>query len=143
GVDPNDDMTMWTFQEYCNSANSWGIRAIQLKAPPPATPASASPASLSQGQSSVNVVITGTSSSGSEFFDPGPDTGGPGYANHIAAAINGGGVTVNSVTFSNPTNITVNVSVSLAAAIGSRTITVTNPDGQSATSASAILTITA
>src|SRR5207247_1415152 len=31
-VDPADDMTMWTFQEYCNQANSWGVRVIQLKA---------------------------------------------------------------------------------------------------------------
>jgi hypothetical protein len=39
-VDPNDDMTMWSFQEYCISANNWGVRAIQLKAPAPATPTS-------------------------------------------------------------------------------------------------------
>ena len=140
-VDPADEMTMWTFQEYCNAANSWGVRAVQLKAPPPATPASASPASLAQGQSSVNVVITGPSLSGSEFFDPGLDTGGPGFSNHLAVAVNGGGITVNSVTFSNPTNITVNLTVAGGAAVGARTITVTNPDGQSATSASGILTI--
>ena len=33
---------------------------------------------------------------GLEFFDPGPDTGGPGFANHIAATVTGG-VTVNAV----------------------------------------------
>jgi PKD repeat protein len=141
-VDPNDDMTMWTFQEYCSSGNAWGVRAVQLKAPPPVTPSNASPASVAQGQSSVNVVVTGTPASGSEFFDPGPDTGGPGYSNHLAAAVNGGGVTVNSVTFSNPTNITLNVTVAAGATPGARTITVTNPDGQAATSASGILTIT-
>src|SRR3989442_1408967 len=48
-VDPNDDMTFWTFQEYCNSVNSWGVQAVQLKAPPPATPVSAAPASLAPG----------------------------------------------------------------------------------------------
>ncbi|PYJ01004.1 MAG: hypothetical protein DME25_19205, partial [Verrucomicrobia bacterium] len=142
-VDPNDDMTMWTFQEYCNSANSWGVRAVQLKAPPPAPPASASPVSVMQGQSAVNLVITGTSTVGSEYFDPGPDTGGPGFPNHLSVTVNGGGVTVNSVTFSNPTNITINVSVLTNAAPGARTITVTNPDGQQATSASALLTILA
>jgi PKD repeat protein len=140
-VDPNDDMTMWTFQEYCNAANSWAIRAIQLKAPLPASPASASPANLTQGAISNTVVISGTSVSGTEFFDPGPDTGGPGYSNHIAAAINGGGITINSVTFSNITNIILKVSVSAGAAVGSRTVTVTNPDGQSSTSASGIITI--
>jgi PKD repeat protein len=141
-VDPNDDMTFWTFQEYCNSANSWGVRAVQLKAPSPAIPVSASPASLAPGQSSVNVVITGSSVSGSEFFDPGPDTGGPGFANHIGAAVNGGGVTVNSVIFSNITTVILNVTVLSNAAAGARTVTVINPDGQNMISASGILTIT-
>ncbi len=40
-VDPSDDMTFWTFQEYANSNNSWGVQVIQLKAPPPATPSAA------------------------------------------------------------------------------------------------------
>ena len=105
--------------------------------------ATATPSNLTAGQSAVDVVITGTSASGSEFFDPGADTGGPGFANHIAAAVNGGGVTVNSVTFSNPTNITINVTVSASAIAGDRTVTVTNPDGRSSTSASAIVTILA
>jgi PKD repeat protein len=142
-VDPNDDMTLWTVQEYCNATDSWGVRVVQLKAPPPATPATASPAAVLQGQSSVNVVVTGTSASGSGFFDPGPDPGGPGFSNHLAAAANGGGVTVNSVTFSNATNITLNVTIAAGATAGARTITVTNPDGQVATSASGILTINA
>src|SRR5204862_4458386 len=30
-IDPNDDMTMWTFQEYCNATASWAVQAIQLK----------------------------------------------------------------------------------------------------------------
>jgi hypothetical protein len=56
--------------------------------------------------------------------------------------INGGGVTVNSITYNNPTNITVNLNVAGGASAGARTVTVTNPDGQSATSAGGILTIT-
>ena len=130
-VDPNNDQTMWTFQEYCNSTNSWGIRVIQLLAPPPATPSSASPASIPVGQASVNVVITGTSSSGSGFFDPGADAGGPGYANHLTAAVNAG-VTVNSATFTDPTHVTLNVST-VGATTGLHNVTITNPDGQNAT----------
>jgi hypothetical protein len=80
-VDPNDDMTMWAFQEYTRAPNTWGVQAIQLKALPPATPSSALPAVVVQGLSAVDVVITGTSTSGSEFFDPGADVGGPGFAN--------------------------------------------------------------
>ena len=142
-VDPADDMTMWTFQEYCNAANSWGVRVVQLKAPPPATPVTASPAVFTAGQSGTNVMITGTSFSGSEFFDPGPDTGGPGYLNHISAVVSGDGVTVNSVSFQGPTNITVNLSVATNASAGGRLITVTNPDGRSTASASALITILA
>ncbi len=130
-VDPTDDMTMWTFQEYCDAANSWGVRAIQLKAPPPATPSSSNITDIVSGQPSVNIVITGTSVSGSEFFDPGADAGGPGFSNHIAASISGS-VTVNSVTFTDPTHITLNIST-VGSPGGLKNITVTNPDGQVAT----------
>src|SRR5439155_2201954 len=75
------------------------------------------------------------------FFDPGVDPGGPGFSNHLAVAVNGGGVTINSVTFANPTNITANLTVAGGAVLGTRTITVTNPDGQNTTSASGILSI--
>src|SRR6185437_5936317 len=27
-VDPLDDMTMWTIQEFCNATNSYGVRAV-------------------------------------------------------------------------------------------------------------------
>jgi len=135
-LDPNDDMTMWTIQEFCDSTNSYGVRVVRLIAPPPATPASVSPASLTIGQSNVNVTLTGTQSAGSGFFDP-----GAGFSNRIAALVNGGGVTVNSITFTSATSITLNLSVALGAAAGARTITVTNPDGQSTTSASGLLTL--
>src|SRR5258706_7311385 len=51
-VDPTDDQTMWAFGEYCNSSNSWGVRAIQLLAPPPATPTSANPSTRSEEHTS-------------------------------------------------------------------------------------------
>lgn len=130
-VDPNDDMTMWTFQEYCDATNSWGVRAIQLKAPAPATPFSSSVANINTGLASVNIIITGTSVSGTEFFDPGADAGGPGFLNHITASISGG-VIVNSVTFTDPIHVTLNIST-VSATTGLKNITITNPDGQSAT----------
>lgn len=130
-VDPNDDQTMWTFQEYCNANNSWGVRAIQLKAPLPATPSSSSLVNIDAGQSSVNIVVTGTSVSGTEFFDPGADAGGPGFANHIAASISGT-VTVNSTTFNSPTQVTLNIST-VGSPAGLKNITITNPDGQTKT----------
>lgn len=130
-VDPTDDMTMWTFQEYCDATNSWGVRAIQLRSKPPATPSSSSVTNIAAGLPSVNIIITGTSVSGSEFFDPGADAGGPGFANHIAASISGS-VTVNSVTFTDPTHVTLNIST-VGSPAGLKNITITNPDGQTAT----------
>lgn len=135
-VDPNDDMTLWTIQEYTAAANIWGTKIAKMLAPPPAAPTAVAPASVLSGQAGVNVVVTGASSAGSGFFDP-----GAGFANRIQASVSGTNVIVNSVTYTNPTSITLNLKTTGAAA-GNRTITVTNPDGQSASSG-AILTIQA
>jgi hypothetical protein len=85
----------------------------------------------------VDVVVTGTSSNGSGFFDP-----GAGFPNRLQASVSGTGVTVNSVTFTDPTHITLNLTVANNATLSARTITVTNPDGQPVTSA-ALLTVEA
>ena len=135
-VDPTDDMTMWCIQEFCDSANSYGCRVVKLLAPPPATPISCNPSSLAAGVTNTNVVVIGMLTNGAGFFDP-----GAGFSNRIAAAVNGGGVTVNAITFNNPSNITLNLSVAISATSGARTISVTNPDGQTATSGTGILTI--
>jgi hypothetical protein len=135
-VDPNDDMTFWTVQEYSTAANSWAVRVIQIKAPAPATPTAASPGALAQGQFDTDVTVTGTSNNGAGFFDPAAD-----FPNHIAATVNGGGVTVNRLTVSDPTHLLMNVTVSSAAALGARTITVANPDAQTVTSANGLITI--
>jgi hypothetical protein len=135
-VDPGDDMTFWTVQEYCNANNSWGVQVVKLLAPLPAAPVTASPLIVTQGVTNVSVTITGSATNGTGFFDP-----GTGFPNHISASVDGGGVTVNSVTYNNPTNITAHLTIAGNAAPGTRTITVTNPDGQFATSSSGILTV--
>lgn len=137
-VDPNDDMTMWTIQEWCNGTNTYGVEVAKLIAPPPATPSSTSPASVATGQSSVNVTIIGTSTSGSGFFDPGTNPQGTPF-NHLSATV-GGGVTVNSVTYVDPTQVTLNIST-VGVAAGSYDVTITNPDGQSRTG-TAVLQVT-
>lgn len=137
-IDPTDNMTFWTIQEYVNATDSWAVRVLQLRAPPPATPASAFPSTVSTGQSSVSVQITGTSSAGSGFFDPGPDTGGPGFANHIDASVSGG-VAVNGVTYVDPTHVTLDLDTT-GATNGTKSVTITNPDGQEASGAG-ILTV--
>ncbi len=141
-LDPLDDMTMWMTNEFCSSTNIYGVNVTKLLAPPPALPASTSPSSVSAGQASVNVVLTGTASAGSGFYDPGTNLPAPALPfNHIAATVSGG-VIVNSVTYTSPTSITLNLNTT-AATVANQTITVTNPDGQSLTSSTGILTITA
>jgi hypothetical protein len=88
----------------------------------------------------VNVTINGTQASGSGFFDPGSNLGGGAVPfSHIGASVTGG-VTVNSVTFTSPTRITLNVST-VGAASGTQSVSVTNPDGQTRTG-NGILTVT-
>jgi hypothetical protein len=124
-VDPNDDQTMWTIVEYANATNSWGVEAVRLIAPPPATP-SATSGTLVPGHSSQTITITGTSTSGSGFFDP-----GVGFPNRLSAAVSGG-VQVNRVTYIDPTHIALDLATQCAPP-GLKDLTVTNPDGQSVT----------
>jgi hypothetical protein len=132
-LDPNDDMTMWTIQEYCNLTDSYGVRVVQLLAPAPATPETATPSSIASGLASVSVEITGVSAGGSGFFDP-----GAGFSNRLGASVPG--VIVNGVSFTSPTSITLDLNT-VGAAFGPRTVTITNPDGQSRTSSAPILTL--
>jgi len=136
-LDPIDDMTMYTVEQFCDATNSYGCRVTRLKAPPPATP-SLAPAVLVNQPSQV-VTVTGTSVSGSGFYDPGPNLpGGVPAFSHLSAVVTNTGVvgtppTVNSATYVNPTTLlldvnTIGASVSLA---GQKyAVKVTNPDGQ-------------
>ncbi len=123
-VDPSDNMTFWTFQEYANANNSWEVRVIPVHAPPPATPASADP--VPAGSCSVGTEVTGNVADGSGFFDP-----GAGFTSHIQATVSGG-VTVNRVTYDDPTHVTLDLDTR-GAATGTKDVTITNPDGQQET----------
>jgi len=104
---------------------------VKLLAPLPATPASSSAPIVPSGNASINITITGTSVSGSEFYDPGTDIPGAEPFSHITASVSGG-VTVNSVTYTDPTHVTLNIST-VGATTGAKNVTITNPDGQSMT----------
>ena len=125
-VDPNDDMTMWTFTEYVPTTNAWGVRATQLKAPPPPVPILTSTPSCG----SNTITIKGISINQSEFFDPGNDAGGPGF-NRLQLQVTGpSSVTVTNVTFINPNQFTATVTMPSNAIAGTYHVVVTNPDGQ-------------
>jgi len=125
-VDPNDDQTLWTIVEFANALNSWGVEAVKLIAPPPATPSATDGTTLFTNQCSQTITITGTSIAGSGFFDP-----GIAFPNRLTAAVSGG-VQVNKVTYIDPTHIALDLSTQ-GAAVGLKNLTVTNPDGQTVT----------
>ncbi len=131
-VDPCDNMTVWTLQQYADAADSYGLLAARLTGPPPAQPVSVSPSILPGGVTSIDVQVTASSSAGSAFFDP-----GPGFGCRLSAAVQG--AVVNSVTFTSPTSLTMNIST-VNATPGARVITIVNPDGQTSSSG-AILTV--
>lgn len=143
-LDPLDDMTMWTTQEFCSSANQFGVRVAKLLAPPPPTPQPANDADgnpvavypYPSGKPSFDVTFIGTAAelaAGEGFYDP-----GPGFT-RLAASVSGG-VTVNSVTWIDRTSVTLNLST-VGAPTGLKTVTFTNPDGQQ--SSAAVLNILA
>lgn len=132
-LDPSDNMTLWTIQEWCNANNSYGCQVVRLLAPPPATVTLATPSSVAHGLSSVSVTITGTSVSGSGFYDP-----GAGFERRLTAQV-GGGVIVNSITFVNATTVILNINT-VYAVTGLQQVRIENPDGQQ--SIAAVLTIT-
>ena len=130
-LDPKDDMTMWTIQEYCNGTNTYGTRVVKLIAPPPPPTNTANPAAIQLNNASTLVVVTGTAPAGQGYYDPGADPAAPHTPfNHISAS--GAGIIVNSITFNTPTQVTINVST-VGSTPGSKTITITNPDGQTTT----------
>ena len=83
--------------------------------PPPPTLNSVNPNSGAQGQNLSSVILTGSS------FQSG------------ATCAFGAGITVNSCTFNSATQLTANITISSTATLGSRNVTVTNPDTQSST----------
>ena len=124
-LDPQDNMTMWTIQEFCDATNSYGCQVAQLRAPPPASISSANPSQVPR-QSSVNINIFGISNNGSGFYDP-----GAGFAKRLTATVSGG-VIVNSVTFVSPTFVTLNLNTQFAST-GLKIVTIRNPDNQQTT----------
>ena len=133
-VDPVDDQTIWTIQQYVSAPDVYGTRIAKLMAPPPAKPVSTS-AVAPIGQASTNVTLNGESTAGSSFFDP-----GPGFASRLAVIEGCSGVTVNSVSDISPTRLVLDLDTR-GAAEESCGVTVTNPDGQSQSSATSILRV--
>jgi hypothetical protein len=101
-----------------STAQNYAMEIVTFKgrssAPPPAV-SSVNPNSGAQGQSLPSVIITGSN------FQSG------------ATCSFGASITVNSCTFNSATQLTANITISSTATVGSRNVTVTNPDTQTGT----------
>ncbi len=121
-LDPNDDMTIWTLQEYAESGSDiWGTWVAELFAPAPTLDNPV--ASAYRGQTGVTVALTGTG-----FYDP-----GAGFAGRLDAELTGGspnGIANYIVTYVDPTQAQVSFDLATTAALGLRNVVLTNPDGQ-------------
>jgi hypothetical protein len=116
-LDPTDDMTMWTIQEYASATDKWGVRIAELKAPAPVI--------IDGGSATPNSSSTTLTVTGRGFFEP-----GVAFSKHLTALITG--VSLNGITSVSPTQVVLDVDTS-SATDGGHTITITNPDGQEAT----------
>ncbi|HVR35143.1 MAG TPA: hypothetical protein VMS21_04760, partial [Methylomirabilota bacterium] len=128
-LDPNNDMTLWTIQEYAENStfnpNVWGTWVTPLFAPAP-TLNNPLIASAAQGDTAVTVTLTGTG-----FYDP-----GDAFPARLNVTLTGGspnGISNYSVSYLNPTEAEITFDIDPAAEAGFRDIFLTNPDGQSAT----------
>jgi len=124
-VDPCDDMTFYTIQEYqeagpVTTGGNWAVAVGRIDAPAPDA-LLATPAVIPPWSSSTSVVISGTG-----FYDP-PVAGMPPCRQGIAASVTDS--IVSDITYDSPTSITLDLDTS-AATLGSKTATITNPDGQ-------------
>jgi prepilin-type N-terminal cleavage/methylation domain-containing protein len=99
-----------------NGRTGVGHNVFTVNAAPVVT--STNPSSRGRGLTSQNIVITGS-----------------GFASGagLAASFSGNGITVNSTTFNSSTQVTANIDIASGATLGSRNVTVTNPDGGSGT----------
>jgi MYXO-CTERM domain-containing protein len=134
-LDPCDDMTMWTIQEYAfnppinfaGEIGQWGVIAARLLAPPPVITGT-SPAMIPLGQASVGLTLVGTG-----FYDPIPWPGETFCLNRLQVTVSGvTGLSIISVTYVSPTQVDLVISTAGVLSGGSGSLTLTNPDGQTA-----------
>lgn len=120
-IDPDEDMTFWTIQEYAGFSNSWAVWVQRLLAPKPVVTV----ANVTADAGTVNVPLGVL---GDGFFEPGPD-----FARHLKVEILGGivnGVSNVRVQYNDPTSLSLLVDIAAAATNGPRRLRLINPDGQ-------------
>jgi len=132
-LDPNDDMSLWTIQEYAKSpANTWGTYVVELLSPSPIL--NNPNTNGAPGQTGFVLEL-----SGNGFYDP-----GAGYSNRLDVVLTGGtinGISNYGISYISLTNLSVSFDIAANASLGHRDITLTNPDGQTSLAVNGFLII--
>lgn len=126
-LDPFDQLTFWNIAEFALAPASWGLQVARIPAPPPAAVVSVTPSIIREGQTNVLVKIKGEGVAGSGFYDP-----GEGFPNRLKVEIED--ANIQSIKWISPTEIDLVISNVKIGSSPSKTITITNPDGQRETS---------
>ncbi|MDO8684046.1 MAG: hypothetical protein Q7N50_11255, partial [Armatimonadota bacterium] len=127
-LDPSDDMSIWTIQEWATAlgTNIWGTWVAKI--PISILTLDNFTAAALQGQKDFTLNLTG-----SGFYDS-----GPGFPDHLKVSVYGGGVWNYRITYNSSTSVSVTFDLSKYATPGPRDVILTNPDGESATAAGAL-----
>lgn len=125
-IDPWDNMTMWTIQEYSYPPGIWACQVLRLMAPPPPKIGSVQPSQIPRSTTSQTITINGIPGDGNAYYDNGIDAG-PKYARRFTITI--GDVQVQSFKVLSATQVSVVVSTANATS-GTKNILIKNPDGQ-------------
>lgn len=119
-VDPQDDLTIWTIQEYCSEINQWGCYVDRILAGAPATAVKVVPSKV-KANSTETIKIKGMRPLGGGFYEPGEK-----YPNHLTVSIED--AQVNSVNVISATELELNITTGKSK--GLKKIKIKNPDGQ-------------
>ncbi len=132
-LDPCDDMTIWTVQEYVAGSTGevdWGVSAAKIQAPSPAVLPGSSVATIATGKSNVSLSLSGTAPNGEGFYDT-PSSADASCRTRLSATVTNG-VSVSNVTYVDPLHVNLTLNT-VGASAGTATVTITNPDGQTST----------
>lgn len=117
-IDPADDVSLWTVQQYTAGPGVWGLRVAQLLAPAPTLDPVTQHVCNTQPQQMLTIT-------GAGFYDM-----GPGFTRPTLEFLEGGITTTELVVIDSQT-LGVTIAVSPHVGWNSRSMLYTNPDGQS------------
>jgi hypothetical protein len=107
-----DEVVVWNYQLAPSSIQAlWEVATAGTPPPPVVTVTSVAPGSGLRGEAGLSLAVTGT-----------------GFVSGATSFFSGTGITVNSTTFNSATSLTLNVTIAVGATLGSRSLTVINPD---------------